>query len=75
MNRQEAVMKVKYLKVKYGNDINIDQYPNFDKNGSITGMKKLYYGKDACLVQCGSYIYNVPYNIYKNIENGELINR
>lgn len=22
-------------------------------------MKKLYYGKDALLVKCGNYIYNV----------------
>ncbi len=34
-------------------------YPNFHKSGSIRGMKKLYYGKDALLVKCGSYIYNV----------------
>lgn len=33
--------------------------PNFDKTGSITGMKKLYYGKQALLVRCGDYIYNV----------------
>lgn len=33
--------------------------PNFDKTGSITGMKKMYYGKQALLVRCGDYIYNV----------------
>ncbi len=36
-----------------------DNCPNFSKTGSITGMKKLYYGMDALLVKCGSYIYNV----------------
>lgn len=34
-------------------------FPSFSKTGSITGMKKLYYGKDALLVKCGAYIYNV----------------
>lgn len=34
-------------------------FPNFHKSGSIKGMKKLYYGKDALLVKCGNYIYNV----------------
>lgn len=38
---------------------NLDDFPNFHKSGSIRGMKKLYYGKDALLVRCGSYIYNV----------------
>jgi hypothetical protein len=35
------------------------KFPNFSVTGSITGMKKRYYGKDALLVKCGSYIYNV----------------
>lgn len=33
-------------------------YPNFHVSGSITGMRKIY-GKNALLVRCGSYIYNV----------------
>lgn len=36
----------------------------FHKSGSIAGMKKQFYGKDALLVRCGSYIYNVPKSIY-----------
>lgn len=34
-------------------------FPNFHKSGSISGMKKAYYGRDALLVRCDSYIYNV----------------
>ena len=52
-------MRVKYLKVKDGKRLGIDQFPNFSATGSIKGMKKLYYGKDALLVRSGSYIYNV----------------
>lgn len=44
-------------------------FPNFNKTGSIIGMKKLYYGKDALLVKCGDYIYNVTSepSIYNDI--------
>ena len=37
----------------------VENLPNFSINGSITGMKKLYYGKGALLVKCGKFIYNV----------------
>ena len=57
-------MKVKYLNVKDGERLNISQYPNFHKSGSITGMKNLYYGKNALLVRCDEWIYNVPQEIY-----------
>lgn len=50
-------MKVKTLSKEYHNKV--VNFPNFDKSGSIRGMKKLYYGKDALLVRCGNYIYNV----------------
>lgn len=46
-----------------------DKFPNFDKSGSIKGMKELYYGKNALLVRCGNFIYNVTSepNIYHEI--------
>ena len=44
--------------------INLSQYPNFSVTGSILGMKKLYYGKNALLVRSGSWIYNVPPSVY-----------
>ena len=31
--------------------IDISRFPNFHITGSITGMKKLYYGKNALLVR------------------------
>lgn len=52
-------MRVRYLPISEGRKVNIDRFPNFDKSGSITGMKKKFYGKDALLVRCGNYIYNV----------------
>ena len=51
-------------------EFNLSEYPNFSSNGSIIGMKNLYYGKDALLVRCGKYIYNVSSNpeIYNSID-------
>lgn len=51
--------KVRYLPVEKGNRLGIGNYPSFSASGSISGMKKQFYGKDALLVKCGSYIYNV----------------
>ncbi len=57
-------MRVRRMKVSEGKSIHIDQYPNFSATGSIKGMIEKYYGKDAMLVRCGSYIYNVPSEVY-----------
>ncbi|MBE6666860.1 MAG: hypothetical protein E7607_00925 [Ruminococcaceae bacterium] len=51
--------RVKYLPRKRGLEIGIQQFPNFSVTGSVIGMKEKYYGKDALLVRCGSWIYNV----------------
>ena len=62
-------MKTKTLYVTDAARIGISRFPNFHKTGSIAGMKKLYYGKNALLVRCGSWIYNVSSEpeIYYNI--------
>ena len=52
-------MRVRFLTVARGSAIHIENYPNFHKSGSVAGMKKQYYGENALLVRCGSYIYNV----------------
>jgi hypothetical protein len=52
-------MRTKRIYIKDYKKYNLEQFPNFNKNGSIRGMKNKYYGKNALLVICGSYIYNV----------------
>ena len=52
-------MKTKKLSVKDYEKYDLGSFPNFSANGSIRGMKEQYYGKNALLVKCGSYIYNV----------------
>lgn len=59
------------MKTRYYNGTNpkqLSEFPNFHKTGSVSGMKKMYYGEDALLVKHGSYIYNVTSepNIYYN---------
>ena len=52
-------MKTKTLYTRDAKRVGISRFPNFHRTGSITGMKRLYYGKNALLVRCGSWIYNV----------------
>lgn len=56
--------KVKYMTKSEAARYHLNNYPNFGPNGNVTGMKKLYYGKNALLVRSGAYVYNVPANIY-----------
>ena len=57
-------MKTKRMTISEGVEYDLSQYPNFHKSGSISGMKRLCYEKNALLVRCGNYIYNVPLNVY-----------
>lgn len=52
-------MRVKTLPVSEGKRLGIDVFPNFSVTGSVKGMKAKYYGRDALLIRCGSYIYCV----------------
>lgn len=62
-------MRTKTLYRRDGERIDISRFPNFHKSGSIAGMKRLYYGKNALLVRCGRWIYNVSSEpeIYYNL--------
>ena len=52
-------MRTKTVYVRDKARLRLSFFPNFSVTGSIRGMKDLYYGKDALLVRCGSWIYNV----------------
>lgn len=62
--------KTKTVPAAEHDNLGLSEFPNFHVSGSISGMKKLYYGKDALLVRCGSYIYNVSSKpeIYNNLK-------
>jgi hypothetical protein len=55
--------RVKYLSAKV-KDLYKTEFGNFSVTGSIAGMKKKVYGKDALLVRQGQYIYNVDQATY-----------
>lgn len=61
MSRPPAVKKMTRAE---GDKHNIDRFPSFHRSGSITGMRNQYYGQDALLVRCGSYIYKVDLAVY-----------
>ena len=50
---------MRYLPVSEGKRLGIGRFLSFSSSGSISGMKKKFYGEDARLVKSGSYIYNV----------------
>lgn len=56
--------RVRYLPVSEGRKLHIEAYPCFHASGSISGMRKQFYGEKALLVRCGSYIYNVSCSEY-----------
>lgn len=41
------------------------EFPCAGPYPSITGMKKLYWGEDAYVIRCGTYIYKVPQNVWE----------
>jgi len=45
-------MRTRRMTIEQGRRVGIDRFPNFHKNGSVRGMKRLYYGKDCLLVRC-----------------------
>ena len=62
-------MRTKTLYRRDGERIGLSCFRNFHKSGSIAGMKRLNYGKNALLLRCGSRIYNESSEpeIYYNI--------
>lgn len=50
--------RIKYLKREMGKEVNISNFPNFHRTGYVPYWRGVY-GKNALMVQCGSYIYNV----------------
>lgn len=54
---------MKTLYTKDAERTGISRFPNFHKTGSITGMKELYYGKNALLVRCYEHLIVMYFTI------------
>jgi len=44
--------------------VDLEDYPSAGPNPNITGMRNLYWGKNAPLLKHGAYVYKVPQRIY-----------
>lgn len=56
--------RVKYMDKRKAIEYCLWRYPNFHVSGSVLGMKKKVYGKNALIVRSGSWYYNVPGKVY-----------
>jgi hypothetical protein len=55
---------VKYVKKKDLGLIDLDNYPSAGPYPSVTGMRKKFWGENACIIKNGVYIYKVPKEVY-----------
>lgn len=56
--------RYKYIRTTPRNERILEKYPNAGPHPNITGMRRLYWGKDAFIIKCGVYAYNVPQEIF-----------
>lgn len=48
-----------YVSTKYHDDLNLSEFPSTGRYGNISGMRNLYWGKEAFVIRCGAYAYKV----------------
>ena len=48
-----------YISTKYHDSLNLSNFPSTGRYGNISGMRKLYWGKEAFVIRCGAYAYKV----------------
>lgn len=56
--------KFNYTSVKNYNKLHLWLFPSAGPNANIKGMREKFWGKDCYILQCGKYIYKVPYSIF-----------
>ena len=54
-------MKTIYITKAQEKELGIDlsHFPNAGPNPSVSGMKRMYWGKNALCIRQGQYVYNV----------------
>lgn len=58
------MQKYKYVPSTEHNHNILSKFPNAGPHPNIAGMRNLYWGKDALLIKCGSYVYKVDYKTF-----------
>lgn len=56
-----------YIKATAHNKNLLNGCPSAGPYPNITGMRRIW-GKNAIIVKCGVYIYNVSYETYKKLD-------
>ena len=57
-------MKTIYVKKKHYNTLRLDRFPSAGPNAVVSGMKEKYWGRNALVLKCGQYVYNVDFATY-----------
>lgn len=52
-------MKTKTVKKDRYDELDLYKFPSAGPYACITGMRNLYWGKNALIIKCGVYIYHV----------------
>ena len=55
-----------YVSTKYHNPLNLSKFPSTGRYGNISGMRNLYWGKEAFVIRCGAYAYKVDEATFNN---------
>lgn len=58
-----------YVKTKVAKRLHLDAYPSAGPYPNITGMRNLYWGKDAYIIRSGAYIYKVPAEVFYSVQS------
>lgn len=61
MNKPVKTVKKEEITRK---SIDLNVYPSAGPYPNVTGMKRLYWGKDAYCIRVGIYVYKVTEEIY-----------
>ena len=54
------------VSVKHSKARMLDHFPSAGPYPNITGMKNLFWGKDAFCIRCGAYVYKVDELTYNS---------
>lgn len=53
--------------------LQLSNFPNFHESGNIEGMRKLFYGEDAFLVQVGDHIYHIDEDTFQAVKDYDFL--
>lgn len=52
-------MKYKYVSTRHYYRLRLYNFPSAGPGANVAGVRKQYWGNEALIIKCGSYIYKV----------------